>query len=373
MKMTNPFITNGYISSHYFCDRVEETRALTDKIANGNHTALISPRRMGKTGLIRHCFDQDEIRRHYYTFVVDIYATKSLQEFVYELGKGVLGTLKSKGRKAWEFFLHTLNSLRGSITFDINGNPEWGIGVGDIQSPHVTLDEIFDYLEHAEKPCIVAIDEFQTIMNYPERNIEAILRTHIQKCKNVRMVYAGSQRHLMSEIFVSPSRPFYQSTSLMTLAPIASERYIEFAQALFKEYHKEVQSDTVAEIYERYDGVTWYVQSVLNALFAMTEPGSVCTPDMVDPAIQQILAQQGFAYQALLYQLPPKQKEVLTAICKEGKATGVTSRVFLQRHRLTASTMQAGIKGLLDKDFITHDLGVYSAYDRFFAQWLLQQ
>ena len=373
MVISNPFVTNGYLSPHYFCDRVEETKQLTSIVTNGNNIALISPRRLGKTGLICHCFEQDLIKDNYYAFIVDIYATKNLQEFVYELGKVVLGVLKSKGRRAWELFLNTLGSLRGSISFDINGNPEWGLGVGDIKVPQTTLDEIFLYLEHADKPCIVAIDEFQVIADYPETNVEAVLRTRIQKCHNTCFLYAGSQRHMMAEIFVSPSRPFYQSTRLMSIEPIALEHYVAFAQSLFLEFRKEITDDTVISVYQRYAGVTWYVQSVLNALFSLTAPEGVCRQEMIEPAIQQIISQQSFAYKALLYQLPSKQKEVLMAICREGKATNITARPFLQRHRLTASMVQGAVKGLLDKDFVTHDMGVYSLYDQFFAQWLLQQ
>lgn len=373
MKVPNPFITNGYLSPHYFCDRVEETKLLTRLLTNGNNVALISPRRLGKTGLIHHCFGQASIREQYYTFIVDIYATKNLQELVYELGKAVLSTLKSRGRKTWELFLNTLGSLRSSISFDINGNPEWGMGVGDIKMPEFTLDEIFSYLEQAGKPCLVAIDEFQVVANYPDKKVEAVLRTRIQKCRNAWFVFAGSQRHMMSEIFLSPSRPFYQSTSLMSIGPIGCAEYVAFAQELFKEYQKGITTEAVVAVYQRYEGVTWYVQSVLNALFTLTEPGATCTAEMIDMAIQQIIAQQGFAYKALLFQLPPKQKEVLMAICKEGKASNMTARPFLQRNRLTASTVQAAVKGLLEKDFITQDMGAYSLYDQFFAQWLLQQ
>lgn len=371
MTITNPFVTHGYLSPRFFCDRKEETKRLTDLIVNGNNVALISPRRLGKTGLICHCFNQDYIRDHYYTFIVDIYATKNLQEFVYELGKNVLSVLKTKGRRVWERFLNTLASLRGSISFDINGVPEWGLGIGDITVPQTTLDEIFAYLEQADKPCIVAIDEFQVVAGYPDNRVEAELRTRIQKCCNTWFVYAGSQRHMMSEMFVSPSRPFYQSTMLMSLEVIDSEHYVEFAQDLFRAYDKEVTKETVLEVYQRYEGVTWYVQSVLNALFSMTKPRATCTKELVESAIQQILDQQSFAYGALLFQLPSKQKEVLMAICKEGKATNITSRPFLQRHRFTSSSVQAAIKGLLEKDFITRDLDIYSVYDQFFGQWLL--
>lgn len=294
-------------------------------------------------------------------------------KFVYELGKAVLGMLKSRGRKVWEKFLNTIGSLRSNISFDINGSPEWGLGVGDIKVPEFTLDEIFAYLEQADKPCIVAIDEFQVIANYPDKKVEAVLRTRIQKCRNTWFVYSGSQRHMMSEIFVSPSRPFYQSTSLMSIEPIDCEKYVTFAQELFSEYHKEISREAVVDTYQRYEGITWYMQSVLNALFTLTEPGTSCTKDMIEPAIQQIITQQNFAYKALLFLLPPRQKEVLMAICKEGKATNLTSRPFLQRYHLTGSMVQGAVKGLLEKDFITHDMGTYTLYDQFFAQWLLQQ
>ena len=80
--MKNPFLTYGYNGPEYFCDRVEETKRLTSLLMNGNHVALMSPRRMGKTGLIRHCFAQQELQKDYYLFLVDIYATKSLSELI---------------------------------------------------------------------------------------------------------------------------------------------------------------------------------------------------------------------------------------------------------------------------------------------------
>ena len=122
MAKINPFITSGYRSKEYFCDRTEETSLLIKQISNGNNVALISPRRLGKTELIEHLFRQPEIQSHYYTFLIDIYATKNLQEFVFEFGKSVLNTLKPKGKKIWETFLNTLQSLRTGITFDEKGN-----------------------------------------------------------------------------------------------------------------------------------------------------------------------------------------------------------------------------------------------------------
>lgn len=179
MVQTNPFLIEGYLSPDFFCDRVEETALLTRHLTNRCNVALIAPRRLGKSGLIYHCFYQKEIREQYHCIYIDIYDTKNLGEFVYALGKGILAALKPKGRKVWEFFLNMLQSLKSTISFDINGNPEWSVGIGDIQSPDITLDEIFAYLSQADKPCLIAIDEFQTITGYPEKTVEATLRKRI--------------------------------------------------------------------------------------------------------------------------------------------------------------------------------------------------
>ena len=373
MAKINPFITSGYISAEYFCDRIIETATLTRYITNGNNVALISPRRLGKTGLIEHCFHQKQIKEAYHTFLIDIYATKNLQEFVFELGKGILNGLKPRGRKAWEVFLKSLSSLRTSISFDFSGNPSWNLEMGDIKTPTITLDEIFHYLEQADKPCLISIDEFQVIAKYPESDVEATLRTHIQHCTNAKFIYAGSQRHMMGEIFASPSRPFYQSTAIMELSPIDIDIYTEFIKKHFTENKKIITEETVQEVYQRFEGITWYIQFLANSLYAITAEGEECTVDKVNTAVDNILAQLNFTYSSLLFQLPPKQKEVLIAISKEGKAREITSSKFLKTYKLTASSVQGAIKGLLDKDFVTNELGVYSIYDKFFDIWLKKQ
>ena len=205
-KIRNPFIISGYTSNEYFCDRETESAELIGAMLNRRNTVIVSPRRMGKTGLIEHCFNQKQINREYHTFFIDIYATGTLKELVFFLGKHIFGTLKPKGKKFAEQFFAAITSLRPAFKLDtITGQPIFDIGIGDIKHPLLSLEEIFGYLESADKPCIVAIDEFQQITKYPEKNIEAILRTHIQKCKNTTFVFSGSQRHMMQNIFFSAS------------------------------------------------------------------------------------------------------------------------------------------------------------------------
>lgn len=367
--MDNPFVTKGYAGPEYFCDRVEETKRLVELTTNGNNIALISPRRVGKTDLIHHCFQQPELKEKYYTFHIDIYATASLRDFVNVFGQTILNELKPKGRVVWEGFLNILRSIRSEITYDINNFPTWSIGLGNIENPMVTLDEIFQYLGQADRPCIIAIDEFQQITRYAEaHNIEAMLRTYIQRCNNATFIFSGSKRHLMGEIFTSPSRPFYQSVLVMNLKPISVEKYTEFAKMQFDRYGKSIEDEAVVAVYERFDAVTSCLQRILNVLFLKTLPGGKCTCDMVDDAINYILDMFSETYQDLLERIPEKQREVFIAIAKEGKAKAITGKTFIKKHHLqTSSVINAAVRGLLEKDFITVDKGVYTIYDPFFA------
>lgn len=139
----------------------------------------------------------------YYTFFIDILPTSSMREFTYLLGKEIYETLLPP-------------------------------------QPEYTLDEIFQYLEHADKRCIVAIDEFQQIAKYPEKNIEALLRTHIQKQMNTNFIFAGSERHMMQEMFSSATRPFCNSADMMELKAIVPEIYVPFIVGLFEKCKRRI-------------------------------------------------------------------------------------------------------------------------------------
>lgn len=371
MVQVNPFLIEGYLSPEYFCDRVEETALLTRHLTNQCNVALIAPRRLGKSGLIYNCFQQKEIQEQYHCIYIDIYDSKNLNEFVYTLGKGILSALKPKGRKAWEFFLNMLQSLKSTISFDINGNPEWSVGIGDIQSPDITLDEIFAYLEQADKPCLVAIDEFQTIANYPEKTVEATLRKRMQNCHNAHFVFSGSKRHMMAQMFTSQARPFYHSSSIMGLEAIKKQTYLDFANHHLAKNNKQISAEAFSYLYQLYDGITWYIQYVLNQLYTSISCQSPLQIEDVKSCIIDILNQQKFAYQALIYQLTPKQKQVLMAIAQEGKPNSLLSQDFLQKYHLGASTVQGAVKVLMDRDFITQDNGIYMLCDKFLAQRLI--
>lgn len=371
-KIRNPFITSGYVSAEYFCDRKRESAELIRSLTNGQNMAIISPRRMGKTGLIQHCFHKQEIESGYYTFFIDIYATGSLKELVFALGKQIFEELKPKGKKFLDNFFGTITSLRPAFKLDaITGTPSFDIGIGDIRQPEYSLEQIFNYLETADKRCIVAIDEFQQIAKYPEKNIEAILRTHIQQCKNTNFVLAGSLRHLMQNMFFSASRPFYQSVGVLNLDAIASGKYIPFIQKHFADADKTISKENIENVYRLFEGHTWYIQNIFNRLYSLTDKDEECSLQFIAESIDDTIASYETIFQGMLSLLPERQKELLYAIAKEGKTSGLTSAAFIKKHGLqSASSVQTAIKQLLDKEIITREENTFQVYDRFFGLWL---
>ena len=373
-NIINPFFIGRYAGEHFFCDREKDTETLIKHIINGRNVALISPRRLGKSGLIHHTFAQSQIKENFTPIYIDIYATKNLAEFAKVLSEGIMKAIKPED--GWiEKVMRFLKSLRVGIKMDpMTGGQSFEIGVGDIQNPDRTIKEIFEYIENAEKPCILAIDEFQQIREYPETTAEAFIRTLVQQCSNTRFIFCGSKRHMMTDIFYSPSKPFFQSVINQSLKPIPMDTYIEFAGRLFAERGKGLDKFVGEVVYKMFGGCTWYMQMMMNELFALTEKGMICTVEYIDIAWENIILAQEDRFQAILFSLAPKQKELLYAIAKEGKVEGITSGDFVKRNGLvSASSVQAALKPLLKNDIITNDEGMYRIYDYFFADYLAKK
>ena len=372
-KIANPFVVGKYVSEDFFCDRADETAFLKKQVDNERNTAIIAPRRLGKTGLIHHFFSQPDIAKRYQTIFIDIYATNSLSEFVYLLGNSIYKEIKPLHKNWAERFFGTIKSLRPGFKLDAaTGEPVFDIGLGSIEQPQTTIDEIFDYLEAADKPCIVAIDEFQQITNYAENNVEALLRTKIQQCKQTLFIFSGSRRHLMNQMFNSPSKPFYQSVITTDLKPLDKVVYIAFAKKLFADYGKTISEELLKQVYDDYEGVTWYMQMIMNELFALTEKGDNCKLESYPIALKNVIQTQESSYKDTLSNISAKQKPILFAIAKKGEATNVTSAKFLKDNGLSSSSsVQSALKGLLEKDIITRTENGYRVYDYFFAEWLV--
>lgn len=374
--MENPFYITGIVPDPFFCDRGKETSWMVRTLENKAHILLSSPRRMGKTQLIRHVFEQPTIKDNCYTFYVDIYPTTSLHEFVLLLSKEIYSVLVPKGKAMLDKFLAGIHSLAGSLGYDpVTETPRFDIKLGDIHTPELTLEEIFAFLEHADKPCIFAIDEFQQIAEYPERNVEALLRAHIQKMNNCLFIYAGSNRHILENMFNSAAKPFYNSAEQIYLDCIPKEIYTGFAEEQFTKAGRRITPRAASFAYDLFEGHTYYVHSIFHNVFAYLDPEKVIEEPDIEKTLNDILEEKGHAFASVMNQLNYQQKETLIAIAKEGKASGVTSVAFVKRHALKSpSSVQYSINALLDKQLLTYEnqrrAKVYSISDRFLEKWI---
>lgn len=372
MKPNNPFLIAGYHSPEFFCDRKAESSTILEALYNGRNITLIAPRRMGKTGLIHHVFYQlKEQKSDVVTLYMDIYSTQSLGDFVRLFANTVLGQLDSVPQKALNRIGQFIRSCRPVFTFDeITGTPKVTVDVSPTEEES-TLKEIFDYLGSSEKRCYIAIDEFQQIAEYPEKGVEALLRSYIQFLPNVNFIFAGGKQHVMQEMFTSSKRPFYQSTQLLTIGTVNRDEYADFAMAHFAKNNLQLPREVFDAIYDKFDGHTWYIQNLLNRLYGYNRDVEMAS---ITYAMEQIVAEQSYSYADLLKAYPAGHVRLLKAIAQEGCVKEVLAGNFISKHKLrAASSVSSALKKLVANELVYQTTDGYIIYDRFMGEWLRNQ
>lgn len=374
--MTNPFFITGVVPEPYFCDREKETDKIITYIRNKSNVLLTSSRRMGKTQLLRHIFNDERIKQDYHSFYVDIYATSSLQEMVFFLGKAIYREMVPGEKKALKLFLGTIKSLAAAFSVNpVTGEPQVNLQIGDIAHPALSLEEIFSYLEIADKPCIVAIDEFQQISRYPEKNVEALLRTHIQRLNNCNFIFSGSDRHILEQMFSSYSKPFYNSAQPLHLGSIERQKYTEFVVNNFSSAEIDISPDSVKACYDLFDGHTFYNHKIFHEVFASARPGTTVDEAMIQKTIAEILEENSHTYSEVMASLSMPLKQMFIAVAKEGTAKHPTSGAFVKKHALISpSSAQKAVAKLLEDQLITYSIQngekEYSLTDKFLELWI---
>ena len=366
MKLKNPFLTAGYAGADYFCDRVDETKKLIAAIENDRNVTLIAPRRYGKTGLISNVFAR--LPSEYTSVYLDIYSIKDLAGFTRALASAVFGALDSRMEKAMSVLAKFFKSCRPTATPQSDGTVKFSF---DITSDNAesSLKEVFEYLKARERRVVIAIDEFQQVREFPEEGVEALLRSYIQFIPWVRFIFAGSRRHLMSEMFVMPQGAFYQSTQIMNLDVIPCDSYLSFAQAFFKSEGWAIDAEVFKHLYKRFDGVTWYLQAVLNKVWETRT--SLLDDAQIDRAVVELYEERALIYHDLLLAQNEASQELVVAVARNGVVPEPTSADFLSANGLRgASTVRAALKDLVGKDLVYKtDIG-WIVYDRLFAEYL---
>jgi uncharacterized protein len=369
----NPFILSGYTDELHFCDRKNETSLLIRNAKNNINTTLFAIRRIGKTGLIRHVFHTLNKNKKFACIYVDIYATRNLKEFTNMLATAIYQRFPEKrgiGKQITDF----IKLLRPVISYDpISGNPEVSLDLGQPKEYERSIQQIFNFLDAQKMHIVFAIDEFQQICTYPEKNTEALLRTYIQPLRNVSFVFCGSNQKIMHEIFNNHKRPFYASCSNMNLGHISNEEYAEFIQLHFKNHKRNISKEALEFILEWTYTHTYYTQFLCNRVFA-TGIKNITLQDVLH-CCEQIHKEQEGTYYQFRSLLTGAQWELLRAIAKEEKIGKLHQKQFVQKHKLgTTSTISRSIEALLDKELVYKETKENESYymigDKFLMRWL---
>ena len=369
----NPFILEPFKSREYFCDREQETEEIIRNIVNGRNTTLISPRRLGKTGLIFRIFEEMELRKMpYETIYADISDTISLEEFIKVVSDAVVAKLKKQQRMAT--FFKSLRSVRPLLGLDpMTGSPQVSFTFADENQKQNTLKDILSYLESYPRGIVLAIDEFQQIREYENVNMEAILRKHIQHMHNVRFIYCGSKKHTMTDMFTNAKKPFYESTSFCYLEKLPVAVYAQFIRERFESAGKSIDDESLDYILEWTRVHTYYTQRLCNEVFSLSADKVDTT--VVWKAIQTILDFERERFQEIRRLITRSQWRMLKAIASEGCVCQITSSAFLSKYGISSGpTALRNIKSLIDKELVLATTNgpeiSYSVYNVFFSRYL---
>lgn len=359
----NPFTVR--YKPEYFCDREAELQLLKTNFVNGLNTLVHSPRRMGKTAMIRHLFTSLGNKKKYDTIYVDLFATLSMKDLIRKLSEKILEKYHQKN--LFQGLTKILKGLRPVLTLSVDGTPQLSLDIRENEYEN-TLQNLFAYLESKNKKILIAFDEFQEIANYNEK-AEAILRTHMQVLNNIYFIFSGSTNHLLHEMFYSVKRPFYQSSEVLVLGKIDRTIYWDFINNAFADCSKIVEPEALEYILDFTETYTYYTQVICNMLFYRTE--KKLTYKETYELINLYLDSRKLDYQNILSLLPDNQKKITIAIAKEGLVSMPTSMDFLLKYNLPAvSSSSQAVNVLSKKEIIFQRQEGYVVYDVFFRRFL---
>ena len=366
----------GYHGNKLFCDRETETDRLVKNLTGGLNTTLISLRRMGKTALIYHVFDEILKENQSICLYVDLYPTRNIRDLTRQLATVSMNVLPRKKRTG-NRFLAFLKGLRPVITYDpLTGAPGVRFEYSSASEYEVTLSALLKFLDELGTEIYLAFDEFQSIASYEEGNAEAMLRTMIQPLKNIHFIFSGSNKHMMQEIFHDSKRPFFASTRIMSLSAISNDNYSRFIGERFAESKRKISQEAISFVLDWTRMHTYYTQSVCNTLFSTG--AKEIDIQFVKSVCGEILDEQEKTFLQYRHLLTSNQWQLLMAVAKEGKVYKPQSGEFLGKHSLgTPAGSKRALEALLDKEMIYQESDssgkYYSVYDLFLSRWLERQ
>ena len=374
MAMENPFVFGKAVEGVYFTDRTEDAKRLSANLTHGINTVLISPRRWGKTSLVKKVMGEMDNREIIPVFI-DVFQCKSEYEFYHAFATAVVRQTSSK----LDEWVETVKMFLANISpkFSFGSDPMNDFTLSFEWSPKD--DTELDILQLPEKIAqnkgvriVVCIDEFQQVADFSDSlKFQKKLRSVWQHQQNVTYCMFGSKKHLMENIFNDKGMPFYKFGDMMFLKKIPTDEWVAFICAKFRETGMVISEEQATRICEATENLSSYVQHLAWVVWYKSDK-VVANKDVSD-AIDDLLEQNKVFFQREVEQLSEHQLNFLRALAN-GVTSGFSRKEVIKKYRLESSAnIQSVKKALLKKDLIDIDGQELSFNDSLFKLWLKRQ
>ena len=361
--MKNPFSFSGIVEDPAFCNREKEQTDLTKFIENSQNVLLYSHRRFGKTSLINRVFmDFKGIVPIY----IDLYGTTGIEDFITALFKGI-SSVESKMDKLMKLIKEKIVSLTMNFSIDIYTGAPVAIPVFAPVDKRPAIDEIFALLESLsqKKKLAVAFDEFQEISKYGEAAFEKHLRKSIQRHNHISYIFAGSQKHLLAEMFANSKRAFYKLATSYSLKKINTTDYVKWIKRLFNKDKRKINKKYIEDVVSRCENQPMYIQEFF---FNLWDSPNISIED-IDRVESNILKNREAEFINIWESLTLNQRRALKLIAATGGKSIYSVDNLSRLGFRSASQISKALELLLKKELVSKNER-YSIQDVLFKRWI---
>ncbi len=381
MAASNPFVYGEIVASRAFADRDEESLRLADDLAEGQKVFLISPRRYGKSSLIRRVLD-GLARERIITVSVTVASSSSYVGFLEAYAQALVAAETPASRvRTWAGDL--LRGVRPELRIDATnaGQAGFSLSFPTVRTARETATlaaEVFALpgriAAARKRRMAIALDEFQAIAAFDGGRVEQALRAAVQTQRDVGYVFAGSEPSLM-ERMLGPRQPFYKAGPVVRLGKIPEAEFAEFLEARFAASAIRADPGLGAAIVELAGNVPYDVQRLAHETWDDVRAAGRKTAGLDDlhATLTRLLREQGPLFEESWQRLTLAQRAVLRALVLE-QGRELLSADVRAKHRLPGtSSVQSSLLALVRHDLVMKDGGVYIVTDSLYREWVARK
>ncbi|MBD3320639.1 MAG: AAA family ATPase [Chitinivibrionales bacterium] len=373
--MDNPFYYGRAVDGAAFVNRSEEIGRISSSLERGQSIVLFSPRRYGKTSLIKKTMSRLQ-RKKVLCFYVDLYTVTSLDEFYKNYAEALAAAFKSPASALVSLLHWLLPMLKPKLVYSQPGIPEVQIEASLTTLRNTkTLKELFESIErycakHKRKAAVI-FDEFQEIATLEKGGIiERQMRSSFQHHRHVAYAFLGSKMHLMNEMFGTTSRPFYNFGSRFELGAMSDVVWRKDIAAKFKAGGFKIDEQAIKKILHITKGHPYYTQLLCSEIWDTCNTKRAVSEQDIDPVVQGALDLENHAFQELWDSLSRNQRKVVRVLAQETDIALFSSDIARKYYLGAQSSLHRTVEQLLRKGVVAKKDHSYVLTDPFVARWI---